>query len=107
MTPVLGTGEQTMRQSRLQERLDELFRETEGDLVDVLSGRVTVKESRARQRELGKRLKALEQEFKKDGWAEVISESVLDTPWKLPTTVWAGWGRRSGSRPIAVETRSR
>ena len=46
-----------------QRRWAEFFSETERDLVDVLSGRVTVKECRAKQRELGKKLKALEQEL--------------------------------------------
>jgi hypothetical protein len=48
-----------------RERLAELFRETQRDRDDVLSGRVTVKESRVKQRELGRKLRALELELKR------------------------------------------
>ncbi len=63
MATVLGTDEETM-QSSLQQRLKELFRETERVRADLLADRITVKQSRAKQRELGKRLKALERELR-------------------------------------------
>lgn len=49
----------------LGEQLKELFRETERIRDDLLSGRVTVKEARAREKESAKRLKLLEQELKR------------------------------------------
>jgi hypothetical protein len=52
------------RETDFQQRWAELFRETERDRDDLWSGRVTVKESRAKQRELGERQKALEQELR-------------------------------------------
>jgi hypothetical protein len=48
-----------------QQRLTELCKETERDLDDLLAGRKTVKESRTTQRDLGRRLKVLEQELKR------------------------------------------
>jgi hypothetical protein len=60
-------GENSMEEQSatdFQQRLAELFRETKQDFDDLLSGQVTVKESRAKQRELGRRLKALEQKLK-------------------------------------------
>jgi hypothetical protein len=50
----------------VQQRWRELRRETEQAFNDVASGRVSVKECRAKQRELGKRLKTLEQELETD-----------------------------------------
>jgi hypothetical protein len=50
--------------SDFQQRWTDVFRETKQAFDDISSGRVTVKEFRTKQRELGKRLKALEQELK-------------------------------------------
>jgi len=47
-----------------------LFREIEQECVDILSGQLTVKEIRARQRESAKKLKTLEQEFKRTRTSE-------------------------------------
>jgi len=52
------------RKTDFQKQWTELFRETKQAFDDISSGRVTVKESRAKQRELGTRLKALEQGLK-------------------------------------------
>jgi hypothetical protein len=53
-----GLGRNDFRQ-----RWASLFTELQQEWVDVLSGRLTAKEIRARQRDSAKKLKALEQEL--------------------------------------------
>jgi hypothetical protein len=67
MTTVLDNGEGNMRQSSLQERLEEMFRETVRVRDDARSDRITVKECNGRASELERQLKGLEQEFKSAG----------------------------------------
>jgi hypothetical protein len=67
MANVLGTVEETMGLSSLQERLGETFKETLRVRADLLADRISVKEGNRRASELERRTKGLEQELKSAG----------------------------------------